>query len=1651
MPEASAQVRNDLRNLLGYAEEILKAGEKVIADLDKDVVARFHENDVAGLEGVSAPGRDVTEWWLRVARLREILPPKPAAGHLPWLAAVGLGAPTFEKPRLVSSLLATVSVEEASDLAEAGLARDDDVMCPRGGRDAAGTLADVLLRLENMPEFAAAFDEWLAGPWAEWERTERPRRASIAFYNRLFEFQQRAVSMGEDTPVETVMGVGMARWDHPSGRINVPLIEASVELDLDSNTGTIEVRTRGQAPILMLRVFNERRLAAVGKLQKDAGELLQRTWDDVDVGFSPHDRTGFEQTLRMCQARLTGDAVYEPDERGEADRSLGLIDGKLRVTDTWVLYVRPRSVNFRCEDIRRLKDAVEGAKIDDLPKPSLQLTQPPGNEPVAEAQIDLTNVRLGATGNTTWVGSAVGENDVAEETFFFPLPYNDEQIAIARRLARVDTGGAVVQGPPGTGKTHTIANIIAHHMATGRRVLVAAHSAEALSAVQSKLPESIRDLAISVIHSDREGAKRLEQAIDILSSQVKEIDLQAYDKQRIDLEQDLKRTRDNLVETDARIKEYAVMNLRQVSFRGRTLMPMVLAENVQAERPAHAWFTDQLDLSDRCNPLFANSEVAEAGRLRRELGEDIVYNGSELPDPENLPDVARLLAAHIALSEEGRAESMTESGELPPVAVGSDAAGRARMLRSWLDEAVSWRDGLGQDSQWLTDAYALLVGAKPAHDTLRAKLCSLVGEWIELAGQGQGHALRGIQVPDAGRAEVLLDKAIGALATGKKPFGMFSFGSMAATVKACLAEVRIDGATPEGVGSWNCVRDYREWRQSARSFLNRWSTIAATAGLPHTFGEWDVASGYLIRYGEPIGRMERLCRTVSICVTAAEALFPYGVDTKRVVLHLETSPAREALAAALDKEGHSEAHALRRRLTDFAHSAISSFHLALVDLAGVLGSPDVNPGELAEGWRTLMHEASRLHALRPRRERLEAIADQIRASGAPGWAAALLREPVTGDDRWTPETWGASWEWARADGYIRKLSDRCALEALSARRTELEDRQRRLMGEVVRVRTFIGLKLRITGSVAAALQRFALHVRQLGAGTGKSAERRRRAIRQATLDAAGAVPCWIMPEWRVAEQLPSELGIFDLVIIDEASQSDITALPAIMRGKKLLVVGDDKQVSPSAVGMEDRTVIQLRETYLRGTAAATFLEPTTSLYDIASIAFPGSVIMLREHFRCVEPIIAFSKRFYPKVLVPLRVPTATERLDPPLVDVYVHNGRKIRDVNLAEADFIVAEIKKLLDQPEYAGRTFGVISLIGDKQAKLIQARLVEAIGTGAIARHRIMCGNASTFQGQERDVMFLSMVACPQSARAQTARLMQQRFNVAMSRARDRLYLVRSVSESRLQPEDLKLAVIEHFKNPMAHAQAAIDREVLEETESDFEREVGGMLLDLGYKVRPQVRVGAFRIDFVVEGEGDRRLAIELDGDRYHGPDRWHEDIMRQRALERIGWTFWRCWGSHWLADKQGCFDDLRAALRRMSIEPTGGGEASPHAYTEHRRIGDDQGPVEVTQPATAEPGHAVFVAVNNVPEAGPAPRDERSGDDVVEVGDTVIIRFADNDRVRRFRITRGPNNLESGEVSIGQPIAVALLGNAIEEEVNLVVDGQPHRVIIEKITKAA
>jgi len=260
-------------------------------------------------------------------------------------------------------------------------------------------------------------------------------------------------------------------------------------------------------------------------------------------------------------------------------------------------------------------------------------------------------------------------------------------------------------------------------------------------------------------------------------------------------------------------------------------------------------------------------------------------------------------------------------------------------------------------------------------------------------------------------------------------------------------------------------------------------------------------------------------------------------------------------------------------------------------------------------------------------------------------------------------------------------------------------------------------------------------------------------------------------------------------------------------------------------------------------------------------------------------------------------------------------------VNRQEALATAALIASAMEQREYqhngAGQplSFGVVSLVGDEQALEIDNLLRAHISPDRYEFHRLLCGNAAQFQGDERDVIFISLVDTaqrgPLSMRDQE--LFKQRFNVAASRARDQMWVVHSLdAHNDLKAEDLRRLLIEHAQDPSRLMRALDEKE--KRSQSSFEREVMKRLEAAGYNVAAQWKVGSFRIDLVVEGNG-KRLAIECDGDRYHPLERLHEDMDRQSILERMGWIFTRIRSTEFFRNPERTMRPVIEKLQSLDI----------------------------------------------------------------------------------------------------------------------------------------
>jgi hypothetical protein len=275
----------------------------------------------------------------------------------------------------------------------------------------------------------------------------------------------------------------------------------------------------------------------------------------------------------------------------------------------------------------------------------------------------------------------------------------------------------------------------------------------------------------------------------------------------------------------------------------------------------------------------------------------------------------------------------------------------------------------------------------------------------------------------------------------------------------------------------------------------------------------------------------------------------------------------------------------------------------------------VGADKVAAVWGGILNRLRQLKGLARDFEVIDAVTRSIAAAGAPEWAKQLKVEKAFADDPILSSAWREAWDHAAADANLTLIDARQKTTKLANDRDNAEKQCRKLFGEIVRERTFYQLDRRLSPAIKAALVEFVRALARIGRGTGRTAWMHRRTAREAMAKCYAAVPCWIMPTWRVAEQLPAELGALDLVIIDEASQSDITELPALLRGKKILVVGDDRQVSPTAPFVTQEKIGQLRHHYLGDMPFKSLLEPGESIYDLMRAVFPNERLMLKEHFR----------------------------------------------------------------------------------------------------------------------------------------------------------------------------------------------------------------------------------------------------------------------------------------------------------------------------------------------------------------------------------------------------------------------------------------------------
>jgi very-short-patch-repair endonuclease len=1358
----------------------------------------------------------------------------------------------------------------------------------RKTRNEQGTKGETLLiRFEDDPNRTTAFETWKLRR-EEWARNEKPARVAARVFEMLYELYGRTEREAER--VELVLGDGILGWRRQEGGVYHPVLLQRLQMTFDPATPEFRI-TETEHPVeLYSSLFQS--------MPDVDGRAIGRCREELERGnyhpLGDSDTTGFLKRL-VVQLSPRGDFLELGAPEGEKDDP--------RIGRSPLIFLRSRTLGFAAAIEAILEDL---RSREDLPWSLLNI------------------VGLESPLASTEANSKVHFPFDAPQDVLLSKPANPEQIRIAQYTQTM--GGILVQGPPGTGKTHTIGNLIGHLLAQGKSVLVTSHTTKALRMVRSQVVSKLRSLCVSVLESDLDSRKQLESAVGTIAERLSqadsntlEIEAERLSRQRADLQEKLARLRERL--SNARADEY-----RDVVVAGRSWSPSDAARWVAKEANRCAWVPSPVVLGVAM-PL-SEGEVSELYSTNRTVPPDAERELSQsLPDAAQLPSPAEFEALATTRDHLGKTDRKYRSDLWLP-ATSTLTPESLSTIFTKVQQAI---EPLAGGERWKLAAVYAGKNGGPHREPWDNLVAFIEQVHLEVA-KSQEVLFR--HAPNLNSASSLEDQEKAALEIHAhlRENGNLGFVTLLThqSWKQLIQTVTVNGAQPKLPEHFLAISKFCRVKFLRRDLSARWDRQMAPLGTAPARGLGDEIEKSAVQYCAPIrdcliwssrtwGPIEKELKQAGFVWEKFMAEQPPGVGADGELRRLQQAvttnllPILGARVNSLLWE-RNEMMLGRLRETLSLSKRVATDSIAVAHLYDAVS--DCNPDSYRAAYGRLLELQSLRNELARRKELLARL-----EISAPAWAAAIRTRAGVHAAPSEPGNPVEAWTWRQLHDELENRAS-VSLEEIQASIDRCTVDLRTLTVELIDRRAWAFQSKRTSLTQRQALIGWLDTIRKIGKGTGIRAPRLRAEAAHKMTECRGAVPVWVMPLSRVVENFDPRTSRFDVVIIDEASQSDVMALVALYLGTSVVVVGDHEQVSPSAVGQEIAVVQNLIDQFLQGIPNAHLYDGQTSVYDLARQSF-GGTIRLVEHFRCVTDIIQFSNDLsYEGDIKPLRDASRIV-LKPHTIAYRVQGSTRDGKVNHQEAEIVASLATSVLEQPEYqmnefGDRTsFGVVSLVGEEQALEIDRLLRAHISPDVYERHRFLCGTPAQFQGDERDVMFLSVVDTPTGAPLpfRDQQMFKQRYNVAASRARDQMWVVHSLNvQTDLRSGDLRRRLIEHAQDPGALLRLLEEKE--KRTESPFERDVLKRLLTAGYRVTPQWKVGSRRIDLVVEGNGGR-LAVECDGDRYHPLEKLGEDMERQAILERLGWVFARIRGSVFFRDPNRAMSPVFEKLRDLEIDP--------------------------------------------------------------------------------------------------------------------------------------
>lgn len=1455
--------------------------------------------------------REESDTWVEITKPHLKPPPKIPEQLKPWLDPKQVEDSSLELPELRERI--TVAVP------------------PQSGDNTEAEPRTVFKELSECPEVKPLWEQYVQNDWWPWAEEDRRLQAVQEVYAGLFSVYQKQQRLGE--AYEVVLGLGCLVWRTSTGyEVKRHLVTVQTNLSFDAPRGMITISPAGEGakPTLeqdMLEPQDRPSPEEQGAAERELEGIGDAIWDRVRI------HAILKAWVHAASSRGQYDDALNPPKEASPDPHIHFAPA---------LILRKRTER----SLLRMFQEITQQLREGLPIPiGVQRLV----KIIDDSAIPTDEYEAGDKPPDRQVPSEMVE-------IYFPLLANDEQREIAQKLSIRQ--GVLVQGPPGTGKSHTIANLVCHLLATGQRVLITSHTSRALKALLDKFEQEIdlkeiAGLCVILLGDDLNALQSLEDSVRGITDQYKAWNPEKNRQGISELEEKLDEARRSEASCLSELRSLREAETYQhpPRFGGYSGTAQDIAIRLREDQSRYCWLPARPREDE--DPPLSDGEAAELARILHEIS---IAQEQELSkawlDPESLIspiEFSQLVRREAAAQARFVMAEPLRSHPSYSVLTAAPLEQRTALIAG-LSELLRDFDTLTQHIHpWVKEATIHVLADR---DRAWRDLLNMTRDTVASI---QNHASKASRWKVSGLGErdrsVVKNHAVSLLRHleygGKLGFGPFRSRVVKESFYL-LKEVRIDGDLCDDEHILRRLIDWIEVCERLDRLHVRWSTHAQPPA-----GEFSVQVEEYLDLCEPLEKALELhkkmlnLREIVIAIPGLREPIWHDSEDIRVL-------TKVASAVSIEEEFKDASKAfahLEERLICLSHDR--NAHVSVLHMRDAVRSRDDE--KYSQAHRVLCE----LKHTRIAVERRNALLQKLRAA-SPSLASDLTtncNDPVWGERM---AHFSAAWNWVRADQWLRRFNDPQGQERLTHSLESYRRRIREHIRDLSAAKAWRHCLTRLTEHQRQHLEAWSKAMQRIGKGTGKYAGLHRKAAREHMEKCRSAIPAWIMPIYRVAETIRPGTDTFDVVIVDEASQSGPEALFLQYLAKKIVVVGDDKQISPDFVGITREDVELLRQRHLCDIPHSDALGVDNSFFDQAAIRFGGR-IRLREHFRCMPEIIQFSNNlcYRSEPLVPLRQ-YGVGRLAPVVTTKHVPagymKGHSPRVVNPPEAEAIVAQVKKCCADPCYADKSMGVISLLGEEQARHIEQLLLKQIGPEQIEKRNLVCGDAYAFQGTERDIMFLSLVSAPAEGRrigTLASSKDERRFNVAASRARDQMWLFHTATLNDLSPSCLRYRLLEYCQNPSVESTTVgglntEELRVMARTadrsrdlppapfDSWFEIDVFLMVVGRGYRVIPQFEIVGYRIDLVIEGM-QGRIAVECDGDKWHGAERYAEDTARQRDLERCGWIFWRVRGSTFYRDPDLALKELWGRLARLGIHPNSGSNSSsssPHSPTDNSVI---------------------------------------------------------------------------------------------------------------------